>query len=288
MKPTADQIRQWNERSLEEIERYFKEFCSKVKKGLCPICDKALSSFARNSPCMHWLLKPHGFRKRYFPSVYEKFEQERIEMFLRWFVNAHTPLRNINDTRTGDKDMVISVTITYKELEWSFSCKKDCFLGKYGLHPSHYHFQMRINSNPFIDYGDYHIPLTDYDQWALNIKLGNNPEIEHREVYGMSTREAMEVLDGETLLENMKTTNDYEHATWHMQTMITAEPGKTISGDKIAELIRESKETGQPLAKLVKKLDGVKTSVLIEPGEGVPDQALRTQRNRGRKKKSSS
>jgi hypothetical protein len=67
--------------------------------------------------------------------------------------------------------------------------------------------------------------------------------------------------------------------------MIMAKPGAMISGDDVAALIKESQETGIPMAKLVSRLENVQSSVQILPGDGVPEAAPRS-KGRNRKKKS--
>ncbi len=235
---------------------------------------------------MHWLLMPSGFRKKNFPSLYQAFELTRIEAFLRWVVAAQTPLGGINDIKEEhDGKNVVDVTIKYNNLEWSMSCSPGCLQGSHGGQPPHYHFQMRIDGRPFIDYSDHHIPLADDDLWMIDVKLGKNPQVVWRELYGMGIGAAREEVEPEALLSYMRTAKDESAAPFRLQTMIAAEPGNTISGEKIMELIEESKSTGIPLAQLARKLDGVSVSTVITPGDGIPAAAKRTARKRGRGRK---
>jgi hypothetical protein len=67
--------------------------------------------------------------------------------------------------------------------------------------------------------------------------------------------------------------------------MMTAKDGSLISGDAIAELIRESKRTGVPFAKLASKIKNASIKTIITPGPGVPDIASRKGgRGSGKKK----
>ena len=172
--PTPEKIKRFNEKIIEETRFDFENFRNTLKQGLCPICKEKITSFAFTKPCMHWLLKPFGFEKKYFPFVYKNFDYFRIDPYLRWLVNSETPFKNINDIKDeqiGDK--IIETTIKYKNLEWSFSCSKTDLRGHLlsinGRKP-HYHFQMRVNNLPFINYSDHHIPFTDYDLWSMDIK----------------------------------------------------------------------------------------------------------------------
>jgi hypothetical protein len=84
-----------------------------------------------------------------------------------------------------------------------------------------------------------------------------------------------EELGVETVLDHMKVMKNEEEATFHMSTGILAKPGETISGDKIAEIVKKSQLTGIPVAKLVREIEGATVQTWISPGEGVPDSAKR-------------
>ena len=69
-----------------------------------------------------------------------------------------------------------------------------------------------------------------------------------------------------------------------MSTILTAEEGKTISGDEIADILEKSKQTKQPFVKLAKNIMNAKPmQIIIEPGPGVSPIAGR--RKRGKNKK---
>ena len=93
---------------------------------------------------------------------------------------------------------------------------------------------------------------------------------------------AVKEIEPEILLNNMKNIDDEKQSAFHLSTIIMAEPGKTISGDKFAELIKRSKETKIPMAKLAQELNDARVQTIITPGEGVPNLAYR----KGRHKKS--
>ena len=205
---------------------------------------------------------------------------------MRWYVNAgETPFKNINDIKEEhDPSFIRAFTIKHNNLEWSFSFSEGCVNGGHGGHGPHYHFQMRINNQRFFDYGDYHIKLSLADIEMLKIQTGKYPEIIFDDHYAMGMEGLMNRTEPENLLKNLRRTDDEEKATFHMQTMLVADPGTEISGDEIADLIEESRQTGIPLAQLVKKLNNVRTRVFIEPGSGVPEPAQR-KRVRVKKKK---
>lgn len=91
----------------------------------------------------------------------------------------------------------------------------------------------------------------------------------------MGVGDALERIEPELLLDSMRNTDDPSTATFNVQTAVMAKPGTTISGDDIAALIEESRETGVPIAKLVDRLDNVQTMVQILPGDGIPEAAPR-------------
>lgn len=282
-KPTPKEIEAINRRTTEKTKRDFDRFRLAFHKGQCAICKQALNSFSEEAPCMHWLLNPPGFRKKHFPLIYKNFNYTRLDPYLRWIANCHEPFRQINDIKDEHTpEKIISTTISYKNLEWSFSCASSDLAGDEKWVP-HYHFQMRINERSFIDYGDFHIPFTDYDLWCIDIKQGKHPFIKYRQLYDMGVGGAMESVDPETLLENMKHADDESKGTFDISTIITAKEGKTISDEEIMELIKERKRTGRPIARLVKDRKNLNATVIIAPGEGVPKAAYR-RGGRGRKK----
>jgi hypothetical protein len=274
---TPEEAEKINKENHEKNARDFKDFKKDLAAGKCWVCKESLSNFDETKPCQHWLLKPDGFRKKHFKILFAACTYDKLEGFLRWYVNAHLPFQGINDLKEEhDGSKLRALTIKHDNLEWSFSFSQSCLEGKYGNHGPHYHFQMRVDGRPFFDYGNYHIKLSDYELWLLDIDQGKNPDFKRIDTHGMGMEGVFNDIEPEVLLDGMRRTDDMDKATFHLQTMVEAEPGKTISGDDIADLIEESKSTGVPLAKLVKRLKGVKTRVYIEPGDGVPKPAQRT------------
>lgn len=289
MKPsdkyTPDEIDQINKKFYEENEKDFHEFKKSVKNGECWLCKRSLSEFDEKQPCPHWLLMPSGFRKKHVKHVLNNHTYDVIEGFLRWYVNAgETPFKNINDIKDEhDPSFVRAFTIRHDNLEWSFSFSEGCLAGKDGSHGPHYHFQMRVDDRRFFDYGDYHAKLSVADLRMLAIQTGKDPDIVFDDHFAMGMEGFMNRTDPDTLLQNLHRTEDESNATFHMQTMLVADPGTEISGDEIADIIEESRKTGVPIAQLVRRVKNAKARVFIEPGDGVPRPA---QRKRTRTKKS--
>lgn len=51
-------------------------------------------------------------------------------------------------------------------------------------------------------------------------------------------QDAFDALSPEAMLKGMQSTDDENKAIFHLQTMLEADEGVTISGDKIADLIK--------------------------------------------------
>jgi len=282
---SPEKIQKLNERNLARNERNFAQFKFDLNRGYCWVCQKPLKSFAAMMPCQHWLLMPNGFRKKHFPILYELKTYDKLEGFLRWYSNAVSPLTGINDIKDEhNPDDLMGLTISQGDLEWSFSCPPSCFSGNHNKHGPHYHFQMRIKGRQFINYGDFHIPLSEYEKWLIDIDNDRNLNIKRRDVHGMGIGSMFEQIDSDILLEGMRKTEDDKKAQFHLQTLVMSDSEKGISGDEIADLIEESKRTGVPMAQLVKRLQNVRTRVIIEPGPSIAKSAPRTRKRRGKKR----
>jgi len=280
------QIRKINKRIRKETGREFKDFKTSLRKDECYLCGLKFSSFNIDKPCIHWLLRPEGFKKKHFPSVYKKFDYFQIQAYFRWLANSEVPFRNINDlVEEKSLSKIIENTIKYKNLEWSFSSSPGDYSGhKFRFHGRfpHYHFQMKINGKIFIRYSDFHIPFIDKDLWTFKVKQGQIKGLEYTFGYGVGMQELLDNFSPEEILNLVSTTDDYSKSPLNLTTIIKANSGKTISGDEVANLIKEGKRTGIPLAKLIRKLKNVKAQTIITPGEGVPQISGR---RGGRKKK---
>lgn len=208
-----------------------------------------------------------------------------IEAYLRWVANCDLLMRNINDwEKEKSESKIIEETICYKNLEWSFSCSKGDFAGhkhkKEGQKP-HYHFQMKVDGKVVMKYRDFHIPFHDYDFFCFAAKNGAFPKLSYQHIHGSGIQKMFDHYTPEQLLDLMNT----KHMTdgkeqFRLETLIMAEEGKTISGEKIAELMEKKKKTGIPLAKLVQEMEGVRVVTTVSPGADIPEIAKRTPRKK--------
>lgn len=161
-----------NEESFRAAEAEHRRFLEDFGKGYCYLCKKPLASFSKKIPCPHWLLKPKGFKKKDFLAIAQRYGFFQIQSFLRWVANQEGFARNINDLPDeGSGGKLFEVTIKYKNLEWAFSCAESDYQGhatsQHAKH-QHYHFQMRIERRPFINYSDFHVPFSNMD--VINIE----------------------------------------------------------------------------------------------------------------------
>lgn len=287
MNLSKEQAEKFNRRVIEETKKEYDTFIQAFKAGRCYLCGLELRKFDIYKPCLHWLLLPSGFKKRYFRLIYNNFDHFQIQAYLRWVANIEGFGRNINDLE-GEKSpsKVIETTIKYKNFEWSFSCDNTDLKGHWlrissDARKPHYHFQIQLDGKPFINYSDFHIPLTNRDLFNIKVIRGEIDKAEHSFGPGMGMDEILN-SPPELLLKNTQATNDLSKATTHLQTFIVAEPGKTIKGEDIAKLLKERDRTGIPVAQLLKKLKGVRVRTIITPAPGMPDIAKRLG---GRKRK---
>ncbi|MCL5423365.1 MAG: hypothetical protein M1461_12995 [Nitrospirae bacterium] len=280
-----EEIEKKNEEAYRHTEKSFYAFKEGFQQGLCYLCGGPLKSFSAEKPCIHWLLRPKRFKKKHFKELFNIYGYFQMEAYVRWVANQMAPFKNINDLQIEKDDKkIFETTIKYKHLEWSFSCSpsdleghKNSAIGNF----PHFHFQMRMEKRPFIDYSDFHVPFKDEDIWRLAMLHQDEIPFEHHFDYG----EGMQSILGEESLENVVnnsvTVDDEEEAAFRLQIFVEAKPGETISGADIVALMQESKRTGEPLAKLVRRLDASVRTVVM-PGDGVPEIAERTKTKRNR------
>lgn len=285
-----EEFKKKNEEELDKTAQDFREFKEALKKGICCYCGYPITHFSDKKPCFHWLLKPKGFKTKHFPLLYKQKSFHQINAYLRWTANSETPIRNINDlAEERSSTKIIEETIKYKNLEWSFSCSGGCMSGdshkdKNGNSIPHYHFQMKVNGLVIIKYGQFHIPLNDYDQFCFAVERGEFDRLKAGHIEGAGMQALFEHFTPEELLDYMKDASDKEaSAPFRIQTLVAADEGTTISGDEIADLLEEHKKTRIPIAKLIRNLKNVTATSYITPGPGIPEIAARKVNRRGKK-----
>ena len=118
-----DALAEKTKSNIDQERRDYEAFRSALAEDSCSLCGNPLAHFSVKKPCLHWLLKPKGFRKKQFRLLYSTTNFHDMDAYLRWAANAERPFQNINDLvdeKTSEK--FIEHTITFRNLEWAFSC----------------------------------------------------------------------------------------------------------------------------------------------------------------------
>jgi len=278
-----EQIAEGNKANYDAAKEEFERFKSEYSQGNCYLCHKKLNSFSKKTPCIHWLLKPKGFKKKDLVAISEKYGYFQIQSLLRWYANEEYFGKNINNLKDeGSGNKLFEVTIKYKNIEWSFSCAESDYNGheksQHSKH-AHYHFQMRVDKRPFINYNDFHLPFTEMDILNIEAMKFDAAKVKQRYTFG----EGMdELMSDSSFLENVITGEAYKkgekesEAPFKIDSFACAEAGKEINGEDFYEIIQEAKSKGVPVASLLHKLPNATAEIIVTPGPGVVEQAPRS------------
>ena len=282
-KLSSEEINKLNKQELEYSAKEYKKFKKALANGRCYLCGQSLDFFDENNQCIHWLLWPKGIKKRQLKKLFEdgNIGYFRADSFVRWLASTEKLVGNINNLiEESSKSKKIECTVKYKNFEWSFSCAQSDFLGhkekSFGNFP-HYHLSITINGKSVISFSDFHIPFSNEDFFLFDAT--ESGYMEHVRTHDAGLQEIIDNVSPERIIDTVRSTDDPQKAVWRIQTFLEAPKGKTISGNKIAELIKESKNTGVPLARLVRKL-GCKQRTVIFPCESTPKLFMRKKRKR--------
>jgi hypothetical protein len=281
---SKDELKHLNQKDHDRNVAEYEEFKEGYKNGICYLCGKPFKTISKNNPCIHWLLRQCKFKKKDSPKVFGEFDYHQVAAFLRWVANQERFQSNINDLNEEKSEKkVISYTIKWKNIEWTFDCSKNDYDGHGGskMDFPHYHFQVRIDGRQFINFKDYHIPFSKQDIFTLELRKEEPDFFHHSFGFGGSgMQEAVEVDPNMILANNVSTDNEKE-ATYHIQTIVMAEESP-ISGEVIQEIIEENKRTGKLQAHIAQeKLKGkAKIRTIISPVDTIPDIAKRPKHKR--------
>lgn len=272
-----------SEENIRRTEAEYKRFVNAFSTGNCYICGRSLSSFSKKTPCLHWFLKPKGFKKNDLPEIARRFGFFQIQTYLRWVANTQGFAKHINDLpEEGSGTKLIELTIRYRNIEWSFSCGESDYLGhetaQHAKYP-HYHFQMRVDQRPFVNYSDFHVPFFESDILSMEAKRRLPHIVKHKFPFGEGMAEVLNDETVDALVVKSSGDAPEEGASLHFGTMIMADEGTTIRGEDLYNIIQEAKAKGVTVASLSGKLPNASTRVLVTPGPGVVEQAPRTRRN---------
>ena len=286
---TPAQINADNKKRIELAQAEYARFEKAHKKNMCYICGKSYKTISHDNPCVHWLLRECKFRKKDFQQLYKQFDFFQINAFLRWIANSESFAKNINDMKDEQTHgKVIQETIKWKHIDWSFECALNDFKGHDGRQSNfpHYHFQMRINGQQFINFNDFHIPLTQGDQLKLELMKNSNFQLKHTFGPHGAGMEDMIQLPIEEFFESADFRGDELNGIFHFQSIISAPNG--IDGGDIEDAYEESRKTGKSVAKILREKfaddDSVSIVSIGSPSENIPEIAKRTEHKKTWKK----
>lgn len=291
------QVSKWTE--LESQQHYdaqrksydneYSHFISAYKNDTCYLCGKKFSTISKKTPCIHWLLRRCKFKKKDILLITEKYDFYNISAFLRWVSNAETRSKNINNLKEESSNRkLFEITIKWKNIEWTLDCSHNDFKGHKGTKTDfpHWHIQMRIDNNQFINFNDFHLPFSKDDR--LKLTLEENPDSSFHHTFGpegQGMQEKMEQFskNPDEFLENAISSQDPEDGSIHIQTMVSA-PDGGISGEQLDKAMDMHKKTGKLLAycfqKVLENDKNVSFTSIASPSESVPKIAKRTERKR--------
>lgn len=220
-------------------------------------------------------------KKKDFPLIVEKYNFFQINSYLRWVANSEVFQKNINDMKLEQTDgKVIQHTIKWKNIEWSFECSHNGLKGHGGhIDYPHYHFQMTINGQVFINYNGFHNKLEEQDLAYIYAML-DGKELSFGP-FGSEMHDALKSTP-EEILENSCVVEEGEvnEGAFSFQTIVQNPNG--IDGDLIADAIEENRKTKKSLSLILKQHLNEDTSIktIISPSDNIPEIAKRTEYKR--------
>jgi hypothetical protein len=144
---------------------------------------------------------------------------------------------------------------------------------------------MYVNDKPFIRYNDFHAPLSGRDIGLLEHIRKNPGKVRRRFAGGTGMGDVLH----ESTLEHIvamglsgTTDDEAKAAPIELNTIMIAEPGKTIKGEDIYNLIQAAKAEKVTITSKLRELQGANITTMVSPGAGVVAQAVRSGRKRKR------
>lgn len=285
---SEEEIAEGNRKSLEQTQEEFQRFRDAFAKGNCYLCHKSNLTFSKANPCIHWLLKPKGFKNKDVELIAKKYGYFQIQSLLRWYANEEAFARNINNLEDEGAGKLFEVTIKYiQHLEWSFSCSESDYQGHRGTANGnfpHYHFQMRVDKRPFINFNRNHMPFSEMDVINIEAMRANPGKIKQRFSFGEGIAETFNSEVVHEVLNSVSSTDNEDEAAYSIDSLVMADDGSSISGEDLYKIIQEAKENGVTIASLLHKLPNTSTEIIVGPGPGVVEQAPRSSRKKAHNK----
>lgn len=140
----------------------------------------------------------------------------------------------------------------------------------------HYHFQMRIDGRPFINFNEFHVPFSKEDLEILKLR-DNSRIVQNFEVAGSGMQDAVSVDPNKVIAPS----ENEEDATYHFSTIVDMSDNP-ISGEELYEIQMEAKKLGKSFAYMLNERlsDRAKIQTVISSAESIPDIAIRTEHKR--------
>jgi hypothetical protein len=280
---SQEELERINERNRKQGGEEHKAFREKFQAGQCYVCGDALDAFDPAKPCPHWLLKPSGFGKEHFELIIQKYGLIKLEHYLRWVANEGAFAKNINDLADEGSGKLVELTIRFKNLQWSFSCSASDLSGHDGggehSKRPHWHFQMYVDEKPFIRYNDFHAALFEQDIGLLEHTRNNPGKVRRRFAGGTSMGDVLHpsTLEQVVAMGRSASTDDQANAApIELNTIVIAEPGKTIKGEDLYNLIQAAKAENVTVTSKLRGLQGANITTIVSAGPGVVAQAVRS------------
>jgi hypothetical protein len=255
-----------NEKYLQKLKAEYQRFVELYQQGRCHICNEPFTSFRKEIPCVHWFLKPQGFKKDDLLTIADHFGFFQIQVYLRWVANQEGFARHINDLPEEGSQIkkLFEVTIRYKDLEWSFSCAESDYKGHPKTHYEypHYHFEMRSNQLSFIKFNDFHIPFKEEDIMYFEAQRRLPDKLDLMLAFGEGMNDILNENAIEALVNQNINANNTEEASVTFFNIAIANEGKTINSEDIRKLYQKSRDEGISLCRGHNSLDPSRTTQL--------------------------
>jgi hypothetical protein len=264
-------------RKMEEDKalKEYEQFITNFDNGICYICGNQLDRFRADKPCIHWLLRPAGAKKRNIEEVFAGKGYFPIAAYIRWVCNQDTHFSKINDLKEeGNSDAIFHWTGEFAHVRWTFICTREDYRGHAGRRASrpHYHMEMRLNKQIFIGFNDFHCPFTDKDIFELRCNIDDDCPIKQSFGFqGAGMADAFS-MDPEEIIKSSETTDNPKEAVYHIITHLSDPKG--IPGEVIDKAVELARKTRKPIANALKEM-GYRPSVIIDPPEDVPKKQNR-------------
>lgn len=164
--PESERLRIQKE-NQGEAEKLYNEFTEAFSKGMCDSCGKPNSTFSKESPCFHWVLRPSKSKKEHIEKVLKAKGYFRCAACVRWVANFDSHFKNINNlSEEGNVEALFHWLLNTSISNGHLWCARNDFAGHSNQLP-HFHFEMRLDKMPFIKFNDCHIPFTDEDLFYI-------------------------------------------------------------------------------------------------------------------------